>query len=140
MASTSSRQAYRMCCAPRVERLGYLDEFFQCTGTQPDVLLPFMEMTGALKKALPDRLTETGALTVATLMGNDYERNQHERLSRKLDFGEDWVAAVEEVSPDSASFVAVGNDVTILARGAEALARVFSPASEKPFVGSGGIY
>lgn len=86
----------------RVKRLGYLGEFFKCAGHQPDILAPFMEMTEALKKALPDRLTETGALTVATLMGNDYERHQHERLSRKLGFGEEWVAAVEQVAPDSA--------------------------------------
>lgn len=86
----------------RVERLGYLGEFFKCTGHQPAVLTPFMEMTEALKQALPDRLTETGALTVATLMGNAYERHQHERLSRKLGFGEAWVAAVERVSPADA--------------------------------------
>ncbi|MBB6123083.1 carboxymuconolactone decarboxylase family protein [Sphingobium subterraneum] len=86
----------------RVARLGYLGEFFKCTGVQPDILAPFMEMTEALKKALPDRLTETGALTVAMLMGNSYELHQHERLSRKLGFGEAWVAAVEELSPDTA--------------------------------------
>ncbi|WP_235538627.1 hypothetical protein [Sphingomonas sp. Root710] len=61
-----------------------------------------MEMTEALKHALPDRLTEVGALTVASVMGNDYERNQHERLSRKLGFGETWVAAVEKLDPDGA--------------------------------------
>ena len=86
----------------RVERLGYLGEFFRCAGHQPDVLAPFMEMTENLKKALPDRLTETGALTVATLMENRYELHQHERLSKKLGFGEDWVAAVEQVDPDNA--------------------------------------
>lgn len=86
----------------RVDRLGYLGEFFQCSGAQPDILAPFMEMTEALKKALPDRLTETGALTVAMLMGNDYELHQHERLSRKLGFGEPWISAVEQIHPDSA--------------------------------------
>ncbi|MBF5089309.1 carboxymuconolactone decarboxylase family protein [Novosphingobium sp. NBM11] len=86
----------------RVARLGYLGEFFKCSGVQPAILAPFMEMTEALKKALPDRLTEAGALTVATLMGNRYELHQHERLSRKLGFGEAWVAAVEQISPDSA--------------------------------------
>lgn len=86
----------------RVERLGYLGEFFKCSGHQPDILAPFMEMTEALKKALPDRLTEVGALTVATLMGNKYELHQHERLSRKLGFGEAWVAAVEQIKPDTA--------------------------------------
>lgn len=86
----------------RVKRLGYLGEFFKCAGHQPDILVPFMEMTEALKHALPDRLTEVGALTVASVMGNDYERNQHERLSRKLGFGEAWVAAVEKLDPDAA--------------------------------------
>lgn len=86
----------------RVERLGYLGEFFRCAGHQPDVLTPFMEMTENLKKVLPDRLTETGALTVATMMDNQYERHQHERLSQKLGFGGAWVAAVEQVSPDTA--------------------------------------
>lgn len=86
----------------RVERLGYLGEFFQVTGCQPGLLAPFMEMTGTLKEALPDHLTEVGALTVATLMGNKYELHQHERLSKKLSFGDDWIAAVEQVSPDTA--------------------------------------
>jgi hypothetical protein len=87
---------------PRVKRLGYLGEFFQCTGIHPDILTPFMHMTEALKHALPDRLTETGALSVAMFMKNDYERHQHERLSCKLGFGADWVAAVENLAPDRA--------------------------------------
>ena len=60
-----------------------------------------MEMTEALKEALPDRLTEVGALTVAGAMGNAYERHQHERLSEKLGFGRDWVAAVNRLEPDA---------------------------------------
>ena len=87
----------------RVERLGYLGEFFKCAGHQPGVLAPFMQMTEALKHALPDRLTEVGALTVASIMGNDYERHQHERLSSKLGFGKDWIAEVERVSPGDAA-------------------------------------
>ena len=87
--------------AARVKRLGYLGEFFKCSGHNPDVLVEFMEMTEALKHALPDRLTEVGSLTVAGLMGNDYERNQHERLSEKLGFGRDWVAAVNRLEPDA---------------------------------------
>ena len=86
----------------RVKRLGYLGEFFKCSGHNPDVLVSFMEMTEALKHALPDRLTEVGSLTVAGLMSNAYERNQHERLSEKLGFGRDWVAAVNRLEPDSA--------------------------------------
>ena len=88
--------------AARVKRLGYLGEFFKCSGHNPDVLVSFMEMTEALKEALPDRLTEVGALTVAGAMGNAYERHQHERLSEKLGFGRDWVAAVNRLEPDAA--------------------------------------
>ncbi len=87
----------------RVKRLGYLGEFFKCSGHNPDVLVSFMEMTEALKEALPDRLTEVGALTVAGAMGNAYERHQHERLSEKLGFGRDWVAVVIRLEPDASS-------------------------------------
>ena len=87
--------------AARVKRLGYLGEFFKCSGHNPDVLVEFMEMTEALKEALPDKLTEVGALSVAGAMGNAYERNQHERLSLKLGFGRHWVAAVNKLDPDA---------------------------------------
>ncbi len=87
----------------RVKRLGYLGEFFKCSGHNPAVLVSFMEMTEALKHVLPDRLTEVGALTVAGLMGNDYERHQHERLSDKLGFGREWIAAVNRLSPNAPS-------------------------------------
>jgi alkylhydroperoxidase family enzyme len=86
---------------PRVKRLGYLGEFFKCSGHNPGVLVPFMEMTEALKEVLPDRLTEIGALTVAGIMGNDYERHQHERLSEKLGFERDWIAAANRLDPDA---------------------------------------
>ncbi|EZP67600.1 MULTISPECIES: carboxymuconolactone decarboxylase family protein [Novosphingobium] len=86
----------------KYERLGYLGEFFQVTGVQPVVLTSFMEMTDALKVALPEHLTELGALTVATLMENRYELHQHERLSKRLGFGEAWIAAVEQADPDVA--------------------------------------
>jgi alkylhydroperoxidase family enzyme len=87
--------------AARVKRLGYLGEFFKTSGHNPDVLVSFMEMTETLKEALPDRLTEVGSLTVAGIMGNAYERNQHERLSEKLGFGRDWIAAVNRLEPDA---------------------------------------
>jgi len=79
---------------PRVERLGYLGEFFQCAAHQPQALMSFMSFTEDLKEALPDNLTEVVALSVATLMGNAYERVQHERLSLKLGFSRDWVREV----------------------------------------------
>jgi hypothetical protein len=84
---------------PKVKRLGYLGEFFRCTGHQPEVLLAFNTMTEALKEALPDRLTELVAITVTLKTGNDYERHQHEQLSVKLGFGRDWVAAVSRLEP-----------------------------------------
>ena len=90
---------------PRVKRLGYLGELFKCAGHAPGVLLNFMHFTDALKEALPDRLTEVGALTVAGLMSNDYERNQHERLSVRLGFGRDWVAEVNRLKPDQAKLM-----------------------------------
>ncbi|TDN70011.1 hypothetical protein [Paraburkholderia sp. BL10I2N1] len=87
---------------PRVKRLGYLGELFKCAGNAPDVILQFMHFTDALKKALPDRLTELGALTVASYMENRYERHQHERLSAKLGFPREWIAEVNRLDPASA--------------------------------------
>jgi alkylhydroperoxidase family enzyme len=88
---------------PRVKRLGYLGEYFKCAGHQPAALLSFMEFTENSKKALSDRLVEIIALTASAKLGNAYERNQHERLSVRLGFGRDWVAAVEALDPDGAS-------------------------------------
>jgi alkylhydroperoxidase family enzyme len=79
---------------PKVERLGYLGEFFQCAAHQPRALASFHSLTEDLKEALPDNLTEVVALSVAGLMGNAYERVQHERLALKLGFGEAWVREV----------------------------------------------
>src|SRR5207247_1796991 len=79
---------------PKVERLNYLGEFFQCTGHQPRALSSFSRLTEDLKKALPDNLTELVALTVAGKMNNAYERVQHERLALKLGFSEAWVREV----------------------------------------------
>jgi alkylhydroperoxidase family enzyme len=85
---------------PRIERLGYLGEFFQCTAHQPEALLSFLEFTDHLKHALPNNLTEVVSLTVAQLMNNRYERVQHERLSLKLGFGEDWLREVLSLLAD----------------------------------------
>ncbi len=79
---------------PRVERLGYLGEFFQCLANEPKPLLSFMQLTEDLKDALPDNLTEVVALTVAKETGNDYERHQHERLALKLGFTKEWIVWV----------------------------------------------
>jgi hypothetical protein len=38
-------------------------------------------------------------------MQNRYERHQHERLSIKLGFSKEWVAAVEALSPDEATLL-----------------------------------
>jgi hypothetical protein len=85
---------------PRIERLGYLGEFFQCTAHQPEALLSFLEFTDHLKHALPINLTEVVSLSVAQLMNNSYERVQHECLSLKLGFGESWVREVLSLSAD----------------------------------------
>ena len=90
---------------PRVRRLNYLGELFQCLGHQPEALLAFMEFTGASKGALDQRLVEVIALTVATMKDNEYERNQHERLSVRLGFGREWVAEVEALDPDHAGIL-----------------------------------
>jgi alkylhydroperoxidase family enzyme len=84
----------------RVKRLGYLGEFFKCTAHQPEALAAFLDFTEAGKGALDKRLVEVIALTAAGWVGNAYERNQHERLSVRLGFGRDWVAAVNRLQPD----------------------------------------
>jgi alkylhydroperoxidase family enzyme len=86
---------------PRVARLGYLGEFFACAGHQPAALAGFVDFTEALKQALPARLTELCALSVAAELGNDYERNQHERLALRLGFERAWIAAVNARDPDA---------------------------------------
>ncbi len=87
-------ESLRDLLQPRVERLGYLGEFFQVAAHQPDALAHFIGFTEALKEALPVRLVEAIALTVATETGNDYERVQHERLALKVGFDVDEVRAL----------------------------------------------
>lgn len=91
---------------PRVERLGYLGEFFQCSAHQPKALLAFMRLTEELKSALPDKMSEVVALSVSGLMNNAYERVQHERLSLKLGFGEEWIRAVRSLAPGNSRAMA----------------------------------
>jgi len=85
---------------PKVERLNYLGEFFQCTGHQPRALISFYTLTEDLRKALPDNLTELVALTTAAKMDNAYERVQHERLSLKLGLSEAWIREVSSLSSE----------------------------------------
>lgn len=92
--------ALRDALRARVERLGYLGEFFQCAAHQPDALVSLNALTEQLRGALPDNAAEVVALTVATVTGNDYERHQHERLSLKLGFGEEWIRRVIALDAD----------------------------------------
>ena len=57
-------------------------------------------LVGRVVEAILPRLI-TKFFTVAGAMGNAYERNQHERLSEKLGFGREWVAAVNKLEPDA---------------------------------------
>ena len=69
LAADALPQNLAVMLRPRVERLGYLGEFFRCAAHQPAALVSFMAFTENLKHALPDRLTETVALTVSTRSG-----------------------------------------------------------------------
>ena len=84
----------------KVERLGYLGEFFARTAHQEDALAAFIDFTESARGELSEGLVELIALTVSQNMGVEYERNQHERLSVKLGLGRDWVEAVETLDPD----------------------------------------
>lgn len=85
--------------AAKVNRLGYLGEFFQIAAHQPEALYHFNRFTEILKEALPHNLAELLALTISTWSENFYERVQHERLALKLGLSEEWVKEVEKLSP-----------------------------------------
>ena len=85
----------------KVERLGYLGEFFAATAHQPAALKAFIDFTEAAKGELDMRLVELIALTVATMKHVAYEKNQHERLAVRLGYGREWVAAVERLAPST---------------------------------------
>lgn len=97
--------------SPRIKRLGYLGEFFQCTAHQPEALLSFLQLTEHLKHALPDNLTETVALSVAKLMDNAYERVQHERLALKLGFSQAWIDEVMSLGIEGYKFLSPAEQV-----------------------------
>lgn len=88
---------------PKFRRLGYLGEFFARTAHQEAALKAFIEFTDAGKGSLGDDIVELIALTVATMKGVDYEKNQHERLSLKLGLSREWVADVERLTPSRAT-------------------------------------
>jgi hypothetical protein len=96
--------------APRVERLGYLGEFFQRMAHQPEVLLAFHDFTERGRRALGETLTELVALTVSTELDNAYERHQHERRSVGGDRSRAWVAAVERRRPEETASVLDGQE------------------------------
>ncbi|MGH3301641.1 MAG: hypothetical protein ACRDOK_08170 [Streptosporangiaceae bacterium] len=100
---------------PRVERLGYLGDFFRYCGHQPEALLHFYEFTESLKSALPSDVTETVALTIASRTRNGYEQVQHERLSRRLGFDEDWISTLVTPEADPANLSAVQRSARALA-------------------------
>jgi AhpD family alkylhydroperoxidase len=80
---------------PRLERLGYVGEFFQVGANQPEALSAFVEFTEQLKEALPWRLVEVIALTVASETGNAYELTQHEQLALRLGMTKDEIIAIK---------------------------------------------
>ena len=78
---------------PKVERLGYCGEIWQIGANVPKSMLSFCNITEDLKDEMPMKIVELVALTVAGVMDNTYERNQHENLADKLGYGRDWIAA-----------------------------------------------
>lgn len=85
---------------PKVERLGYCGEIWQVGANAQKSMYYFCELTEAIKQEVDMKLVELVALTAAGVMGNTYERNQHERLSDKLGYGRDWIAQVGELQAE----------------------------------------
>lgn len=85
---------------PKVERLGYCGEIWQIGANVPKSMYQFCELTEALKDEIDMKLVELVALTAAGVMGNTYERNQHERLADKLGYGREWIAQVNELQAE----------------------------------------
>jgi carboxymethylenebutenolidase len=86
---------------PRIDRLGYLGDFFRLAAHQPEMLAGFIDFTEAGRQALPPEIAETVALSVATITRNDYERHQHEQLAVKLGFAKEWIERIERIDPDN---------------------------------------
>lgn len=75
----------------RVDRLGYLGEFFRVMSHAPETMGGFYQITESLKKVLPDNLIEIVSLSLSSRLGNRYEQYQNERLSRRLGFSDEWI-------------------------------------------------
>lgn len=71
--------------------------FFRYSAHQADAF------TEAVKTALRADLSEVIALTEASRKYNEYERNQHQRLARKLGFATEWILDLcgAEAEPES---------------------------------------
>lgn len=88
---------------PTVERLGYFGEMAQAMANLPKAHQAFMQYTAAVKEPLPFNLNEVCALTVCSLLGADYERIQHERLSLKTGMDRAWIGELTGVEPPETS-------------------------------------
>lgn len=93
---------------PKVERLGYCGEIWQIGANVPKSTYYFCELTEALKDEIDQKMVELVALTAAGVMGNIYERNQHERLADKLGYGRDWIAQVNELQAETGKLMSDG--------------------------------
>ena len=93
---------------PKVERLGYCGEIWQIGANTPKSTFHFSELTESLKEEMEAKTVELVALTAAGVMGNVYERNQHERLADKLGFGRDWIAQVNELQAEKGKHMTDG--------------------------------
>lgn len=89
--------------AGRVERLGYLGEFFQKMAHESDALRAFIALTEASSAALGLDLTDLVALTTSAFATSSYEANQRERLCVHHRRSLAWIAAVERLDPDRAT-------------------------------------
>lgn len=87
--------ALRTELEPTVAKIGYFGEFFQVFGTVPGAISAFLGYTKAVKAPLTDNENEVLALAVCAVMGDSYERIQHERLSVRLGLSTAWIAAAE---------------------------------------------
>jgi alkylhydroperoxidase family enzyme len=93
----------RALLEPRVQRLGYLGEFFSLAANQPEALVHGLTYNETLKASMSAELVEVVAITVAAAAGNPYERVQHERVALRLGMSPEQIRALrDEREPDAA--------------------------------------